>query len=130
MNRSYRKYLRNLINDNIINVTFTKSTCANEPDHLCSNKANEYALASVMKQSEAENYRDFFNAAQLVRNEIEKHEKWKLTGSFNDYVVLKHLGTLVRWIIVGPHTKLCKDECQQSVDKSILIAIPTITVSI
>ena len=88
---------------------------------LCSDKASDYALDAVMKQSEAENYGDLFKAAKLIREELEKHQKWKFTGSFNDFVVPTHLETLLRWIIVSPNVSLYKGERQRSVDKSVLV---------
>ena len=32
----YKKYLKNLIEENVKNVIFQKLPVANEPDHLCS----------------------------------------------------------------------------------------------
>ena len=73
--KSYKKYLKHLIIENINDVKFVKSPRVNEPDRICSESTGEYALDMTMQQCAAGNYNDIFNAAKIIRHELETMAK-------------------------------------------------------
>lgn len=62
--KSYKKYLRQLILENVENISFEKSLRMNEPDWICSETAEEHALDVAIKKSKAENFGEIFKAAK------------------------------------------------------------------
>ena len=76
MKNSYKKYLRQLILENVENISFKKLPRVNEPDQICSETAEEHALDAAIKQSEAEYFGDIFKAAKIIRKGLE----WYIRG--------------------------------------------------
>ena len=102
LHKSYRKYLKQLIIANIPGVSFNKSPRKFEPDRICSESAEDHAIEMALQQSEAENFKELYNAAKIIRTELEKNNKWKFSGSFSDFTAPTQLSTLIRWIVFGP----------------------------
>ena len=61
LHKSYKKYLKNIIEENFKNVTFQKLPRANEPDRLCSNEAENHAL-----DVEADAFSDIVRVAKHI----------------------------------------------------------------
>ena len=118
---SYKKYLKNLIEENIEHVSFVKSPRVNEPDRLCSNDAEGHAINVALKNCEAENFDDIFGVAKMVRKELEKMERWKFSGQFEDFKEPVHLLNLLRWILIGPSNELKSQSRQKSLEKCVTL---------
>ena len=73
--KSYKKYLKQLIIENINDVKFVKSSCVNEPDRICSESTGEHALDMATQQCATENYNGIFNAAKIIRHKLETMTK-------------------------------------------------------
>ena len=61
LHKSYKKYLKSIIEENFKNVTFQKLPRANEPDRLCSNEAENHAL-----DVEADAFSDIVRVAKHI----------------------------------------------------------------
>ena len=131
LGKSYKKYLRQLMIENIDNITFIKSPRLNEPDRICSTSTDNHALDMALQQSEAEKFKEIYNAAIIIRTELEKMEKWKFTGSFKDFKAPIQLSTLIRWIIYGPTVSLetKTDEKRNSIMKVVDVVTQVVTQS-
>ena len=42
----------------------------------------------------------------MIRKELEKHERWKFTGSLDGIKIPVELSTLICWIVFGPNVAL------------------------
>ena len=83
--KSQENYLKQLIIENIHDVKFVKSPRVNERDRICSRSTGKYVLDMTMQKCAAENYIDIFNAATIIRHEIDTMAKWNFQGSFSDF---------------------------------------------
>ena len=77
--------MRQLISENVENVSFKKSPHVNEPYRICSETAEKHALDVTIKQSEAENFGDISEAAKIIRKELQHQPKWRFNGTFEDF---------------------------------------------
>ena len=100
--KSCKKYLKQLIRENINHVKFVKSLRVNEPDRICSESTGEHALDMTIQQCATETYNDISNAAKIIRNELETIAKWNFQSLFSNFSSLMQLSTLLQWIIFGP----------------------------
>lgn len=100
--KSHKKYLKQLIIENIDDVKFIKSPCDNEPGKIHSKSAGDHSLDMTMQQCAAQNCNDIFNAAKIIRHELETMAKWSFQGSFSNSSSLVQLSTFLRQIIFGP----------------------------
>lgn len=97
---NYKSYLKELIQRNVKNVSFTRPNARNAPERVCSKKT-----VSCMIENEAtskkEKYFSIFESAKTIRNEILKTSNWQFTGSYDGFEVPKILHCMVKWILVG-----------------------------
>lgn len=100
--KSCKKYLKQLIRENINHVKFVKSLRVNEPDRICSESTGEHALDMTIQQGATETYNDISNAAKIIRNELKTIAKWNFQSLFSNFSSLMQLSTLLQWIIFGP----------------------------
>ena len=100
--KSCKKYLKQLIRENINHVKFGKSLRVNEPDRICSESTGEHALDMTIQQCATETYNDISNAAKIIRNELKTIAKWNFQSLFSNFSSLMQLSTLLQWIIFGP----------------------------
>lgn len=100
--KSCKKYLKQLIRENINHVKFVKSLRVNEPDRICSESTGEHALDMTIQQCATETYNDISNAAKIIRNELKTIAKWNFQSLFSNFSSLMQLSTLLQWIIFGP----------------------------
>ena len=54
-----------------------------------------------VKECTVDNMDKIWDTAKIIRNELLKREKWKFTGSFDDFSLPPLLSTLVKWILIG-----------------------------
>ena len=120
--KSYKKYLKNLVEENFKNVTFQKPPRANEPDRFCSNEAGSHALDVALKQCEAETFYDIFRVAKLIRAEIEQHTRWQFSGTFDDFNPPVYVSNLMRWILLGPNQNFSSESRDKSFEKCVSLA--------
>ena len=102
LHNSYRKYLKQLILENVPGISFKKSPRANKPERICSESAEDHAIEVALQQNEVEKFKEIYNAAKIIRTELEKMNKWKFSGSFSDFTAPTQFSTLIRWIVFGP----------------------------
>ena len=119
--KSYKPYLKQLIEEHLPNVSFQNSPRVNEPERICSNAASSQALDNVIKQSKADNFNELFNVSKIIRKELEHHEKWQFKGSFDDFSAPIQLSTLIRWILVGPNQEFENKSRESSIEKNVSI---------
>ena len=100
--KSCKKYLKQLIRENINHVNFVKSLRVNEPHRICSESTGEHALDMTIQQCATETYNDISNAAKIIRNELKTIAKWNFQSLFSNFSSLMQLSTLLQWIIFGP----------------------------
>ena len=69
---------------------------------ICSESAEDHATEVALQQNEVEKLKEIYNAAKIIRTELEKMNKWKFSGSFSDFPAPTKLSTLIRWVVFGP----------------------------
>ena len=89
----------------------------NEPDRICTETVEEHVLDAAVKQSEAENFKDIFKEAKIIRKKLEHQPKWRFHGTFEDFKTPMQFATLIQWILVGPNVTLDHQPRQKPVDK-------------
>ena len=75
LHNSYRKYLKQLILENVPGVSFKKSPRANEPERIYSESAEDHAIEVALQQNEVDKFKEIYNAAKIIRTELEKMNK-------------------------------------------------------
>ena len=116
---SYKRYLKQLILDNVDNVSFQKSKRVNKPEQICNTSAEREAINIALTENNADRFHDIFKVAKQVRTEIQGLEKWSFTGSFSDFPDPLLLSTLIRWILVGPHELVTHAARKTDVDHAV-----------
>ena len=94
LHNSYRKYLKQLILENVRCVSFKKSPSANEPQ-ICSKYAEDHTIEVRLQQNEVEKFKEVYNAAKIIKTELEKINKWKFSRLFSDFTASTQLSTLI-----------------------------------
>ena len=103
LNDSYKKYLKQLIQEKIEDVKFINSYRVNEPMQLCSSHTESRVLDSASVHSSTDDFNMLFKAAQILSNELNSQDRWHYKGTFTDFKLPELWSTFVKWIIVGPH---------------------------
>ena len=98
---NYKRYLKELIESNIINVKFIKNKNPSKPEHICSTDTNVEAFDVTMKKTE--NVNDILHVAKIIRKELTEHTRWKFKGTFT---LPPLLNKLVQWILIGPRKNI------------------------
>ena len=122
LHKSYKKYLKNLIEENFKNAIFQKSCQANEPNRLCSNEAGSHALDVALAQCKADTFGVIFRVAKLIRAEMEQHSRWQFSGTFDDFNPPVYLSSLMRWILLKPNQNLTSESRDNSFQKTVSLA--------
>ena len=99
---NYKKYLKQLILENLPDVTFIKNKNVNKPDNLCSTKTERNAFDIGIAESTGDNLGKISSVSKLIRKEVLEKENWVFNGSFGKFTLPPLLSTLLRWILVGP----------------------------
>ena len=80
---NYNRYLKELIQSNIINAKFIKNKDPSKPEHICSTDTNVEAFDIAMKKTENVNY--ILHVAKTIRKEPTEHTRWKFKGTFQTF---------------------------------------------
>ena len=68
---------------------------ANEPERICSESAEDHAIEVALQKNEVEKFKEIYNAAKIIRTELEIRNKWKFSGSCFDFTGPTQLPTLI-----------------------------------
>ena len=77
---NYKRYLKELIQPNIINAKFIKNKNLSKPEHICSTDTNVEAFDIAMKKTE--NVNNVLHIAKTTRKELTEHDAGCLRGHF------------------------------------------------
>ena len=102
---NFKRYLKQLIKENVSQIVFTRPPVRNESERLCSLQAHSSAIEKTFKNS-WENYTNIFEAAKLIRKDLIKQEKWQFSGSFDGLHVPQSLVAMLQWILIGPKQEM------------------------
>ena len=101
INCNYKKHLKELISKNICRISFVKSKNPSKPDQLISDSTTSEILDISIKECTADNIDQIWKVAKIIRSELLQREKWRFTGSFEDFTLPPLLATLMKWILIG-----------------------------
>ena len=101
---NYKRYLKELIQPNIINAKFIENKNPSKPEHICSTDTNVEAFDIAMKKTE--NVNDILHVAKIIRKELTEHTRWKFKGTFQTFTLPPLLNKLVQWIVIGPRENI------------------------
>ena len=110
-----KRYLKQLLQENIPGLVFIRPLARNESERICSSKATSSAVEKTYKNS-WDSFKNIFETAKMVRSHILKKKnkkKWHFEGSFDGFEIPQSLVLLLQWIIIGP-----KFEFQNTAKKS------------
>ena len=122
LHKSYKKYLKNLIEECFENVTFQKPPRTNEPDCFCSSEAGSHALDVVLNQCEADTFSDIFQLGKLIRSEMEQYTRWQFSGTFDDFNPSFYVSSLMQLILLGSNQNLTSEPRDYSFEKTVSLA--------
>ena len=92
-NRNYKKHLKELISKNVCGISFVKSKNPSKPDQLISDSTTSETLDTSIKKCTADNIDQIWKVAKIIRSELLQREKWRFTGSFDDFTLPLLLAT-------------------------------------
>ena len=115
INPNYKRYLKQLILENIPYVEFIKLRRKNESEKLCSTK--EKNVIDTALENAKDNMSNIFETARSIRKNIIKARAWKFDGSFENYSAPEMLQTLIKWIIAGPRNELETEKRKRYIDQ-------------
>ena len=73
--------------------TFFKSKNPSKPDQLISDSTTSETLDTSIKKCTADNIDQIWKVAKIIRSELLQREKWRFTGSFDDFTLPLLLAT-------------------------------------
>ena len=111
-NPRYKQYLKQLIQDNIIDVHFNRPLDKTKPEQVLSTKSKEEAVSIYAKKSEnlKEDLQILTSAAKILRTELGNSPSWKFTGTFDDYSPPQILYSFCKHAIQGTEKSRLKEE--------------------
>lgn len=98
---NYKRYLKQLLLENVPGVKFVRPHARNQSERICSYYSHSSAIEKSFQNS-YDDYNNIFHASKIIRNEIKEQEKWQFNGSYDGFTITKSLELLLRWIIGGP----------------------------
>ena len=101
---NYKRYLKELIQPNIINAKFIENKNPSKPEHICSTDTNVEAFDIAMKKTE--NINDILHVAKIIRKELTEHTRWKFKRTFQTFTLLLLLNKLEQWILIDPRQNI------------------------
>ena len=104
-NANYKRYLKQLILEDIPYVEFIKPRRKNESDKLCSTKERNNIIDTALENAK-DNMSKLSETARSIHKNVIKARPWKFDGSFENYSAPEMLQTLIKWIIAGPRNEL------------------------
>ena len=84
--RNYRKYLKQLLSEQLPNLQFVKSLRKSEPDKVVLPAAVSKAVDVLSGQMDSKDtIKHLETMARMLRGEIMQQQKWSFAGSFEDF---------------------------------------------
>ena len=127
---NYKKYLKQLIIDNIPEVDIIKSVRKNEPERIYANETTQSALEQAINCNQTEELNNIFNVSQIIRKNLLTLDKWQFKGSFDNFDEPQYLNLMLKWILVGPKRHLTTEVRDQAVNKNVSVISQLILQSI
>ena len=121
---NYKRYLKELIQSNIINAKFIKNKNPSKPEHICSTDTNVEAFDIAMKKTE--NVNDILHVAKIIRKELTEHTRCKFKGTFQTFTLPPLSNKLVQWILIGPRENIQSISRRDSAENVTSIVTPMI----
>ena len=117
---NYRRYLKQLLEENIPEIMFVRPPTRNASERICLPQGQSQKVEKCF-QNCYDSYTNIFEAAKLVRKEVLKQEKWKFRGNFDGFAIPKSLQLLLRWIVAGPRNEPETSFQKQEFDRCVNI---------
>ena len=114
-NPNYKRYLKQLIFENISYAEFIKPRRKNESQKLCSTKKRN--IIDTALEHSKDKMLKIFETARSIRKNIIKARSWKFNGSFENYSAPEMLQTSINWIIAVPRIKLETEKRKRYIDQ-------------
>ena len=116
---TYKKNLKRIISENIDDVKFVKSHCANESEQVLSEKLLSATVSDTREQTGEDDVNILANAAAILKKELTSNEQWKFTGSKSmlQFQAPPKLASFVRWLLVGTENKEVKGKRDEATVK-------------
>ena len=100
---NYKRYLKQLLTENICNIVFSRPPLRNEAERVCSAETQGKAINHI--KNGVDNISTVFECAKIIRNELLQHDQWQFKGSYEGFTAPKLLQNLIKWIVIGPKQK-------------------------
>ena len=117
---NYKKYIKELIQDNITNVVFMPSKQKNKPERIMTNLTQAEALnTDIDNEAEEQDFKALWRLSKKIRNDV-LSKKWEFDGSFDKCEPPNFLLTCLKWILLGPHKQESTDLAKRTADIEVL----------
>ena len=102
---TYKKYLKDLISENIENVVFVKHTQKNKAEQLIAGTTQSETISQISENFSTErDLKGMWNVANVIRKTL-LGSKWKFEGDMNNYEIPNLLQTFLKWVWLGPYDR-------------------------
>ena len=102
---TYKKYLKDLISENIENVVFVKHTQKNKAEQLIAGTTQSETISQVSENFSTErDLKGMWNVANVIRKTL-LGSKWKFEGDMNNYEIPNLLQTFLKWVWLGAYDR-------------------------
>lgn len=96
---NYKRYLKQLILENLPEAQFVRPPARNDSEIICSVSQQEKAIDDL--RNKRDDFTTIFEAAKIIREDVLKCRQWQFKGNFDGFVLPRTLSSLLRWIIGG-----------------------------
>ena len=110
---NYKRYLKELIQSNIINAKFIKNENPSKLEHICNTDTNVEAFDIAMRKTE--NINDMLPVAKMIRKGLTEHTRWKFKGTFQTITLL------LQWILIDPRQNIQSISRRDSAENVTLV---------
>ena len=95
---TYKKYLKDLISENIENVVFVKHTQKNKAEQLIAGTTQSETISQVSENFSTErDLKGMWNVANVIQKTL-LGSKWKFEGDMNNYEIPNLLQTFLKCV--------------------------------
>ena len=94
MQVNYKRYLKNLLKENIRDLIFSRSKSRRQSEVLCSNSSHVEAIDAY--RNTPDDYKLIFKTTSMIHKDNLDKEIWVFKGDFNEYELPKSLKSLLQ----------------------------------
>ena len=105
LDTTYKKYLKDLISENIENLLFVKYTQESKAEQFIADTTQSEISQVTENFPTDRDLKTIWNVASEIRKTL-LGSKWKFEGDMNNYETSDLLQTFLKWVLLRPYDRL------------------------